>query len=380
MKVLVTGAGGFVGKNLCVELARRESVELFRYDIDSTPQELEHALAEADVIFHLAGVNRPQNIEEFKTGNAGFTGEICQKLLAGGRKAKVVLSSSIQAELENPYGQSKREAEEAVRRYAEQSGAAGVVYRLKNLFGKWCRPNYNSVTATFCYNIAHDLPIQISSPANVVDLTYVDDVVAAFLKELEPATAAGGFRLAEPLVSTKISLGELAELIQSFRQQRKSLLLPDLANPFVKALYSTYLSYLEPDDFAYTLDIKQDNRGSLAEFVKTGSAGQMFISRTKPGITRGNHFHHTKTEKFMVVEGDAIIRFRQIHGQQVIEYRVRGEEYKVVDIPPGYTHSIENVGSGELVTLFWANEVFDPSRPDTIFLPVESAKQPAGSR
>lgn len=370
MKVLVTGANGFVGKNLCVELARRQDVELFRYDIDSKPEELDAALAAADVIFHLAGVNRPQNVEEFKTGNAGFTGDICQKLTSLGRKPKLIISSSIQADLDNPYGVSKREAEEAVRSYAEKTGAPGIVYRLKNLFGKWSRPNYNSVTATFCNNIAHNLPIQISNPANVVDLTYIDDVVAAFLKELEDPQSPAGFSFAPELPSRKVTLGELSALITAFRDQRKTLLLPDFSDPFVKALYSTYLTYLETDNFAYTLDIKTDNRGSLAEFVKTPSAGQMFISRTKPGITRGNHFHHTKTEKFMVVEGQAIIRFRQIHGDKVIEYPVRGDEYKVVDIPPGYTHSIENVGPGELVTLFWANEIFDATRPDTIFVPV----------
>lgn len=368
MKVLVTGSGGFVGKNLCVELARRQDVELFRYDVDSPAEDLDKGLASAEVIFHLAGVNRPQNVEEFKTGNAGFTGEICQKLIAMGRKPRIILSSSIQAELDNPYGLSKREAEEAICQYANKTGAAGVVYRLKNLFGKWCRPNYNSVTATFCHSIAHSLPIQISSPANIVDLTYIDDVVAGFLTELSDTRT--GFRFADPLPSHKISLGDLSALVTSFRDSRKTLLLPDFSQAFVRALYATYLSYLEADNFAYTLDIRTDNRGSLAECIKQPAFGQIFVSHTKPGITRGNHYHHTKVEKFMVVSGEAIIRFRQIHGDQVIEYRVKGEEYKVVDIPPGYTHSIENVGGTDLVTLFWASEVFDPNRPDTIFVPV----------
>jgi UDP-2-acetamido-2,6-beta-L-arabino-hexul-4-ose reductase len=371
MKVLVTGASGFVGRNLCVELARREDVELLRYDVESSPEELDRGLATADIIFHLAGVNRPQNVEEFQTGNAGLTGEICRKLIALGRKAKLVLSSSIQAELENPYGQSKRGAEEAVRQYCQQTGAVGLVHRLKNLFGKWCRPNYNSVTATFCHNIAHDLPIQVSNPANVVELTYIDDVVAAFVDEMDAVgKEQGGYRLADPLPSHKISLGELADLIKSFREQRKTLRLPDLSSRFVQALYATYLSYLEEGDFGYTLDIKRDDRGSLAEFLKSPAFGQIFISRTKPGITRGNHYHHTKTEKFMVVQGDAMIRFRQIAGEKIIEYRVRGEEYRVIDIPPGYTHHIENIGPGEMVTLFWASEIFDPNRPDTVFLKV----------
>lgn len=368
MKILVTGSGGFVGKNLCVELARRQDLELFCYDVDSPVGDLEKGLANADVIFHLAGVNRPQNVEEFKAGNAGFTGEICQKLIASGRTPKIVLSSSIQAELDNPYGVSKRQAEEAICQYVQKTGAAGVVYRLKNLFGKWCRPNYNSVTATFCHNIANGLSIQISNPANIVDLTYIDDVVAAFMSELaDPRT---GFRMADPLPSHQISLGDLSALISSFRDSRKSLLLPDFSRPFVWALYATYLSYLQTNNFGYTLDIKTDNRGSLAEFVKQPNFGQIFVSHTKPGITRGNHYHHTKVEKFMVVSGEAVIRFRQIHGDTVIEYHVKGEQYKVVDIPPGYTHSIENVGNADLVTLFWASEVFDPNRPDTMFLSV----------
>ena len=405
MKVLVTGANGFVGRNLCVELARREGIELFRYDVDSTPAELDHALEQADVIIHLAGVNRPKDVQEFQTGNAGFTGEICQKLIALNRSPKIVLSSSIQAALDNPYGASKLGAEEALEAYCHQAGASGVVHRLKNLFGKWCRPNYNSVTATFCHNIAHGLPIQISNPGNEVELTYIDDVVAAFVAEVSDGRP--GFRLADPLPSYKVTLGELSALITSFRESRKTLLLPDFSNPFVRALYATYLSYLEPDDFAYTLDIRTDNRGSLAECIKQPTFGQIFVSHTKPGITRGNHYHHTKVEKFMVVSGEAVIRFRhvgeraedrdqrlevrgqkseggeqraedrdqrsEVRGQksEIIEYRVRGEEYKVVDIPPGYTHSIENVGSGELVTLFWASEVFDAKRPDTVFTPVK---------
>lgn len=369
MRVLVTGANGFVGRNLCVDLARREGLELFRYDVDSEPGELDVALRQADIIFHLAGVNRPQNPEEFSTGNTGLTDLICCKLIDLKRKPKIVLASSIQAALDNPYGASKRAAEDVLKNYADRTDASAVVHRFRNLFGKWCRPNYNSVTATFCHNIAHDLPIQISNPANVVDLTYIDDVVAALAAELS-SSDAGVFKMAEPLVSYQTTLGELAALIRSFRDQRKTLLLPDFSNPFVKALYSTYLTYLEPDDFAYTLDIKTDNRGSLAECIKTTSAGQIFISRTKPGITRGNHYHHTKTEKFIVVQGEALIRFRHITTDQVIEIRVRGEQYKVVDIPPGYTHSIENVGSDELVTLFWANEMFNPAKPDTVFLPV----------
>jgi UDP-2-acetamido-2,6-beta-L-arabino-hexul-4-ose reductase len=368
MKVLVTGANGFVGRNLCVELGRRTELELRRFDLDSPEQALEDGLAEAEVVYHLAGVNRPPTVEEFFEGNAQLTRRICSRLVALGRKPKLVLSSSIQASTDNPYGASKRAAEDSLRDYAEKTSGAAVVYRLKNLFGKWCRPNYNSVTATFCHNIAHGLPIQISDPDHRVDLTYIDDVVAAFLAEL--ADARPGFRMAEDLPAYAISLGDLAKLVTSFKASRTTLLLPDFSDSFQRAVYATYLSYLPTDAFGYGLATKTDPRGSLAELIKQPALGQIFISRTKPGITRGNHFHHTKVEKFLVVEGEAVIRFRLVEGDEVIAYRVRGDEYRVVDIPPGYTHSIENVGDGDLVTLFWASEIFDPARPDTAFLPV----------
>lgn len=374
MKVLVTGASGFVGRNLCVELSRRNDVELVRFDVDDPDSVLYAALAQADVIFHLAGVNRPKDVAEFRTGNAELTESLCGKLVALGRAPKIVLSSSIQADLGNPYGASKRAAEESLRSYASQTGAAVVVHRLKNLFGKWCRPNYNSVTATFCHNIANSLPIQISDRENRVDLTYIDDVVQAFLGELVDHRA--GFRFAEALPSHNVTLGELADLIGNFKQSRSSLLLPDFSKPFVRALYATYLSYLPTDSFGYGLDIKSDPRGCLAEFIKQPAFGQIFVSRTKPGITRGNHFHHTKVEKFLVVEGQAVVRFRALQSAEVIEYRVRGEEFKVLDIPPGYTHSIENVGDSDMVTLFWSSEVFDPTHPDTAFLPVIEEGKP----
>lgn len=374
-KVLITGAQGFVGNNLRAVLRQHPEVEISAYDIDSAPAELDAALEVADVIVHLAGVNRPQTMEEFATGNAGFTGEICEKLRALGRTPKILLSSSIQAERDNPYGVSKRDAEEALQHYCDDTGAGGVIYRLKNLFGKWCRPNYNSVTATFCYNIAHNLPIHIADPANEIDLTYIDDVVAAFVAEIN-ASMQSGCRFADPLPSRRISLGVLSALIQGFHAHRKTLHLADYSDPFVCALYATYLSYLDTDQFGYGLNIKTDNRGSLAEFIKSPHIGQLFISRTKPGITRGNHYHHTKTEKFMVVQGKGIIRFRHINGEDIIEYPVGGEDYCVVDIPPGYTHSIENIGDGEMVTLFWSSQIFNPEQPDTYFeavLPAEKA-------
>jgi UDP-2-acetamido-2,6-beta-L-arabino-hexul-4-ose reductase len=343
---------------------------IYEYDLDSPPDVLHRALSESEIVFHLAGVNRPDNPEDFHTGNTGSLEDICRRLSATGRNPKMVLSSSIQALLDNPYGVSKRAAEDVLRVYSEQSGAPGVVYRFKNLFGKWCRPNYNSVTATFCHNIANNLPIQISNDAYEIDLTYVDDVVNALIGEIhEPGK---GFRFADELTSTRISLGDLARLITSFSNIRTRLFLPDFSNPFVRALYATYLSYLPQSGFSHGLDIKTDERGSLAEFIKAPGFGQIFISHTKPGVTRGHHFHHTKTEKFMVVYGEGMIRFRQIDGTDVIEYPVKGEEYRVLDIPPGYTHSIENTGNCTMVTLFWASEVFDPERPDTYFEKVDN--------
>jgi UDP-2-acetamido-2,6-beta-L-arabino-hexul-4-ose reductase len=335
---------------------------------------LDGGLPEADVIFHLAGVNRPEEVEEYERGNTHFTAHLCERLQSLGRTPKIVFSSSVQADLDNPYGVSKRKAEEELRRFAEKTGAPVTVFRLKNVFGKWCRPNYNSVVATFCNNIAQGLPITISDPANRLELVYVDDVCSGMIESAGIKSSAPnhpvrspGFSFAEVEPVFRTSLGELAERIQSFRDFRKSLQVPDFNDPFAGRLYATYLSYLEDTDFAYGLDLKTDQRGFLAEFLKSPSFGQIFVSRTKPGVTRGNHYHHTKTEKFFVVQGQAIIRFRHIRGQEIIECRVEGREYKVVDIPPGFTHSMENVGEGDLVTLFWANEVFDPHRPDTFY-------------
>lgn len=363
--VLITGAKGFVGKNLASTLqARPDDYTLLLIDVDSPAGDLAVALARADFIFHLAGVNRPKNDQEFQSGNADFTAQICNQLLQSKRAVPLVMSSSVQALLDNPYGISKRQAEDAVLDYTKRSGAHTLIYRLKNVFGKWCRPNYNSVVATFCHNIAHDQPVAISDPNREMELIYIDDVVQDFLRQLEPGALTNSmYREIEPVY--KVTLGKLAELIQSFRQIRQSLYLPDFSSDFTRKLYGTFLSYLDATDFAYNLEPKRDARGCLFEFVKSPPFGQVFISRTRPGITRGNHYHHTKTEKFLVVEGDAMIRFRPVQGGDIIEYRVSGRDLRVVDIPPGYTHSIENIGTNELVTLFWSPEVFNPSRMDT---------------
>ncbi len=364
MIVLVTGSGGFIGRHV-VDALRRADHSVLEIDVQNSGDDLRAALAEAEAVFHLAGVNRPLEVSEFEEGNAGLTQSICSILRETGRNPLIVMSSSIQAALDNPYGKSKLHAEQALRSYSADVNAPVAIYRLKNVFGKWCRPNYNSVTATFCHNIAHDLPISISNPEKKLELVYIDEVVCALVSTLDNPPDNGLCEFREVPVSFETTLGNLAELIQSFKASRKTLVLPDLADGFVKRLYSTYLSYLPEDDFSYPLDQKTDNRGSLAEFVKAKGAGQIFVSRTKPGITRGHHYHDTKTEKFLVVEGEAVIRFRHIHSDEVLEYKVSGKDFTPVDIIPGYTHSITNIGQGELVTLFWASELFDPDNPDT---------------
>lgn len=364
--VLITGSNGFIGRNLAVRLRALPEVKVHCFDKDDSPEALRAALAEVDTVFHLAGVNRPQDPTEFDTGNRGLTETICEELGKRADKPTILLSSSIQAALENPYGVSKRGAEAAIQTYAA-AGGRSVLFRLPGVFGKWSRPNYNTVVATFCHNIARDLPISVSNPAHEIDLVHVDDVVDAFIAAVCSAPAAGECRAGEVSPVSRVTLGDLAALIRSFKDSRTTLRLPDLDSRFVHNLYSTYLSFLPEDAFAYNLDKKTDPRGSLAEFVKSSHFGQIFVSRTKPGITRGNHYHHAKTEKFMVVEGRGIVRFRKIGSDEILEYPVSGEDYRVVDIPPGYTHSIENVGTGEMVTLFWASEIFDPARPDTYF-------------
>ncbi len=368
--ILVTGAKGFIGKNLIVSLKRRADAEVIEYDLDSPSGLLEDGLAKADVVYHLAGVNRPERVEEFAEGNFDLTRQICAALRKLARKPLLVLSSSTQAALDNPYGLSKRQAEEAVFDFGRETGASVFVFRLFGVFGKWCRPNYNSVVATFCHNIARDLPIAVSDPAHEVDLVYIDDVVRAFsgIMDNRLPGSAGKYCIAEP--TYRISLGALADAIQGFRDSRVSLALPDINDPLIHALYSTYLSYLPTASFAYALTQRADPRGELAELLKSPRIGQIFVSRTRPGFTRGNHYHDTKVEKFVVMEGDAVIRFRHILGGDVIEYPVTGREFRVVDIPPGYTHSIENIGQNDLIVLFWAAEILDPNIPDAFGMTV----------
>ena len=371
-KVLVTGAKGFIGRNLIARLAGMDDLEVFRYDLENDETELRRWLYQADVVFHLAGINRPQGDEEFETGNAGFTDEICRVLRKLGLTPKIVMSSSIQAELDNPYGVSKRHAEECLKAFSQETGVAVSIYRFKNVFGKWCRSNYNSVTATFCHNIAHDLPITISDPTREIELIYIDDIVEKFLEELGDPNGPETCFAPDTIPSTRITLGELAGRIQAFHEMKSNLMTPDFSERFNQCLYATYLSYVRPEMLGYGLDIKSDARGNLAEFIKSTHFGQIFVSRTHSKITRGNHYHHTKTEKFFVIAGEGLIRIRHIENDEVIEYTVCGEDYRVIDIPPGYTHSIKNVGEEEMITLFWASEVFDPNRPDTYYLEVDS--------
>jgi UDP-2-acetamido-2,6-beta-L-arabino-hexul-4-ose reductase len=380
MNILVTGSKGFIGKNLLVSLKRNNDLDVFEYDFDSNPKELKRLLHNADVIFHLAGVNRPQHEDEFRKVNIDLSRQICDVLHTSNKKSLVIFSSSVQVTLDNPYGRSKKTAEDEFFQLNKDSGISVAVFRLPGVFGKWCRPNYNSVVATFCHNIARGLAITISDPDHIIELVYIDDVIEAFLHVMDGKIAPGidGFYSVKKTYS--ITLGRLADTIRFFRESRKSLQLSDFNDSLIRSLYATYLSYLKESNFAYDLDIKTDNRGSLAEFLKSPSFGQIFVSRTRPGITRGNHYHDAKVEKFAVLEGDAIIRFRsilpEIGGQksEVIEYPVSGREFKVVDIPPGYTHSIENVGSNDLIVLFWADEIFDSSSPDTFSMPVLQEK------
>lgn len=368
-RILITGGRGFLGRNLATHLLERKDYETRIFDRKDSLEDLRNWLWSADVVFHLAGVNRPTDPLAFEEGNVGLTEQLCQMLREGKRSPKIVFSSSVQAELDNPYGTSKREAETLLKQFALETGAAVRIYRLKNLFGKWSRPNYNSVTATFCHNIANDLPIVISDPAHEVELSYVDAVVAAFLAEIDGHQ--DGDAPGANVPSFRIQLGDLAGRIQAFHEMRNTLTAPDFSGWFNRALYATYLSYVPSAARQHKLDIKSDLRGSLAEFIKEKHFGQIFVSRTKPGVTRGNHYHHTKTEKFFVVEGEGLVRMRAIEGGPVEEYPVKGSEYRVVDIPPGFTHSITNVGTSEMVTLFWASELFDPDHMDTFYLPVD---------
>ena len=380
MNILITGAKGFIGKNLIAQLknikegkVKEERISsdltLLEYDIDIEPALLDEYCRIADFVFHLAGVNRPKEQAEFMEGNFGFTSTLLDTLKKYGNKCPVMLASSIQAELDNPYGMSKKAGEELLFRYSEETGAKVYVYRFPNVFGKWCRRNYNSAVATFCYNIARDLPIQVNDRNVQMTLVYIDDVVDELISALAGEPTMDGKYCKVP-VEHHIILGEIVDLIYSFRESRKTLQVPDMGDAFTRKLYATYLSYLPESYFSYPLKMNIDARGSFTEFLKSPDRGQVSVNISKPGITKGNHWHHTKNEKFLVVSGKGVIRFRKIDEKEVHEYYVSGDRFEVVDIPVGYTHNIENLGDSDMVTIMWANEAFDPEKPDTYYLNV----------
>lgn len=409
MKVLVTGAKGFVGKNLCAALKNirdgkdRSRVDLkidevFEYDIDSTPEELDRYCAEADFVFNLAGVNRPKEQKEFMEGNFGFASTLLDTLKKHGNTCPVMLSSSIQATLEgryagSEYGKSKLAGEELFFKYGEETGAKVLIYRFPNLFGKWCRPNYNSAVATFCNNIANDLPITVNDPSVVLELLYIDDLVDEMIAALkdeehhclyegvkaieitnyhtEKATANDRSYCFAP-VTYLVSLGEIVEMLNEFKEQPQTLVMPSIPEgSFKKKLYSTYLSYLPKEKVAFPLKMNVDARGSFTELLKTSDHGQFSVNVSLPGITKGQHWHNTKWEFFIVVSGHALIQERKVDNDEVWEFEVSGDNIQAVHMLPGYTHNIINLSDTEpLVTLMWANEQFDPSHPDTFFEPV----------
>lgn len=381
MNILVTGAKGFVGKNLVAALENiRDGKDktipnlkidkIYAYDVDSPKAALDMYCADCDFVFNLAGVNRPENPQAFLEGNFGFASQLLDTLKAHGNTCPVMLSSSIQAVLQNPYGESKRAGEELFFRYAEEMGAKVLVYRFPNVFGKWCRPNYNSAVATFCYNIARDLPITVNDRNHPMTLVYIDDVVAELLAALNGRETRNGEYCRVP-VEHQVLLGEIADLLYSFRASRENRYVPDMTEgSFSKKLYSTYLSYLPTDAFSYPLEMHKDNRGSFTEILRTKNNGQFSVNISKPGITKGNHWHNTKNEKFLVVSGQGVIRFRKPGDTEIFSYFVSGERLEVVDIPVGYTHNIENLGDSDMVTFMWCNECFDSAHPDTFALDI----------
>lgn len=369
-KVLITGVNGFVGKNLQLHLAERKDVQVLGFTRESDVAQLPGLLKEVDFVFHLAGVNRPKDPHEFATGNAEMTQILCRAVGAvaeeTGRKIPVVCTSSTQAALDNPYGRSKRTAEEALFALQRSAGVPVHVFRLPNVFGKWCKPNYNSAVATFCHNIARDLPIQVNDPAVSLTLVYVDDVVERFMQLMDGADAmvdADGFAAVTPQYTTTV--GQLAAQIQAFKDSRGTLMTERVGTGWVRALYATYVSYLPAESFTYTVPQHGDPRGVFVEMLKTPDCGQFSFFTAHPGVTRGGHYHHTKTEKFLVIKGQARFKFRHMQTGQAHELVTSGDKAEIVETVPGWTHDITNIGSDEMIVMLWANEVFNRARPDT---------------
>lgn len=375
MKVLITGANGFVGKNLQLHLARRKGVQVVRFTRDDDVAQLPALLQGVDFVFHLAGVNRPKDPQEFVSGNVELTQALCQAVGAladaTGKRVPVVYTSSAQAGRDNPYGKSKRGAEDALLAAARSHQVPVHIFRLPNVFGKWCKPNYNSAVATFCHNIARGLPIQVNDPAAPVTLVYVDDVIERFVQLMDGADAAvdaDGFATVSPQYTTTV--GELARQIQVFKDSRETLMTERVGAGLVRALYATYVSYLPVESFTYTVPQHGDPRGVFVEMLKTPDCGQFSFFTAHPGITRGGHYHHTKTEKFLVIKGQARFKFRHMQTGQTHELVTSGERAEIVETVPGWTHDITNIGTDEMVVMLWANEVFDRARPDTFACPL----------
>lgn len=378
MKILVTGSLGFVGRNLVETLKTirdkkykidilSSDIEIYEYDINNTIEDLRNYTKDCDYIVHLAGINRPLNTEEFYTGNKGTIELLCQCLKENDNRCPILVSSSIQVGRNNDYAKSKKEGEDFLLAFGKQHGNEIYIYRFANLFGKWCRPNYNSVTATWCYNIAHDLEIQVNDPTVELPLCYIDDVVDELLHAIsrQPTMKVENHYLVSPIYH--VTLGYMRDLLYSFKESRKSLSIADQSDDFTRKLYATYLSYLPKDQFSYPLKMNIDDRGSFTEFIRTREHGQVSINISNPGITKGQHWHHTKNEKFLVVSGEGVIQFRKIGDDQVIEYKVSADKLEVIDIPTGYTHNIINIGNTDMVTVMWSNEPFNPKKPDTYF-------------
>lgn len=367
MKIVVTGANGFIGKNLCAFLKENNENSIIEIDRETPIDKISQYLSEADFVYHLAGINRPSNDSEFNQGNTDFTHFICDELSKRNVPVPVMFSSSIQAEQNNPYGLSKVAAEDIIINYGNTSNSPYYIYRFTNVFGKWCKPNYNSFVATFCYNIINNIDININNPDASVNLIYIDDICHQLISLLE-SNSTSGYHSITPVYSTTV--GEVANLLTSFRDSRTNLVIDDVGNGFIRALYSTYISYFSPSQFSYRIPSYEDSRGLFCEILKTQKSGQFSFLTAHPGITRGGHYHHSKNEKFLVIQGKAHFKFKNIVTNESYDLYTNSDVLEVVDTIPGWSHDITNIGDTDLIVVLWANEIFDRDNPDTIAYPL----------
>lgn len=363
MRVFITGSNGFIGKNLVTHLNEREDIEVICFNKESNTNKLVDSLKNIDFVFHLAGVNRPKNLSEFQDGNVNFTKTLVNAIEKSNSKTSIIYTSSIQAELDNDYGRSKKEAESILLKLNSINKTRVGIYRLPNIFGKWARPNYNSVIATFCHNIANSLPIKINSPDTEISLAYIDDIIEDFIKIIDGEIHLSNYLNIDK--TYKASIGNIASQLYKFKESRDNGITEEVGSGFIRALYSTYLSYLPKEKFSYPLTVNKDDRGVFVEMLKTHSSGQFSFFTAHPGITRGEHYHHSKTEKFLVIKGDASFKFRHVNSGDYHEIFTNGENPQIVETVPGWTHNIQNVGNTELIVMLWANEIFNPEKPDT---------------